>query len=108
MTLNFYEMGTFICLDGAAKTKGLKPSQIKVCFVTRDQKLLIDILTKLSEQPDCYFVKYSKVPKDEMFLGRCFFTAAEKAGGVWAEFKSHPKLMVHLQDDTFAANFRSR
>ena len=106
MDQNFYEYGSFVCLDGPAKKRGLKPSQVKVCFVSRDQNLLKEILATLATQDDCYWVKYSKTPKDGMFLGRCFFTTSEKAGKIWAEFKPHPKIMTNLQDDNFASKFR--
>lgn len=108
MDLNFYEHGSFICLDGPAKKRGEKPSKVKVCFVSTDQILLKDILSSLATHEDCYWVKYSKTPKGDMFLGRCFFTSSDRAGQIWAEFKPHPKLMVNIQDDEFASKFRSK
>lgn len=106
MEQNFYEHGSFICLDGLAKKHGQKPSMVKVYFVSRDQNLLKEVLASLANQDDCYWVKYSKNAKDGMFLGRCFFTTAEKAGETWAKFKPHPKIMANLQDDNFASKFR--
>lgn len=102
----FHEHGSFLCMDGMAKASGLKPSRVKVCFTATDQHLLREVLASLAKHEDCYGVKFSKNAKDGMYLGRCFFTSAEKAGKIWAEFKPHPKLMVNLQDDDFAAQFR--
>jgi hypothetical protein len=41
-----------------------------------------------------------------MYLGRCFFTERKYAAELWAKYKAHPKLMVNLQDDDVAAEFR--
>jgi hypothetical protein len=78
----------------------------KLCFVATDQALLADVLRQLAERPDCNYVKYSVWHLDGMFLGRCFLMDEQEVGRLWAEFKSHPRLMCTVQDDDFTAAFR--
>ena len=106
--MDFYEQGSFLCLDGPAKKAGLSHSTVKVCFVCRDLQFLQTLLKKLAALEDCYWVKTSREARDGMFLGRCFFTTPERAGEIWTRYKAHPRLMVNLQDDQFADQFRSR
>jgi hypothetical protein len=51
-------------------------------------------------------VKYSVVPRDGMYLGRCFLTSDAAAGRLCAEYKAHPKLMTSIQDDDFFNTYR--
>jgi hypothetical protein len=81
-------------------------SQKKVCIVATDKPFLVRLVYELSLRPDCYWVKYSWEPRDGMYLARCFMTNDEAAGRLCFEYKAHPKLMVALQDDEFAARFR--
>lgn len=97
--------GTFRKRFGAAG-RDAAHSQKKVCFVATDKPFLVRLLYELSLQPECYWVKYSVQPRDGMYLGRCFMTSDAAAGRLCFEYKVHPKLMVSLQDDEFAAQFR--
>ncbi len=106
METDFYEQGSFLCIDGPAKKAGKEHANVKVCFVSNDPELLRSLLQKLAESDDCYWVKMTKKDRDGMYLGRCFFTTADRAGEVWAKYKGHPKLMVNIQDDDFASKFR--
>jgi hypothetical protein len=81
-------------------------SQKKLCFVATDKPFLVRFVYELSLHPDCYWVKYSCEPRDGMYLGRCFMTNDDAAGRLCFEYKAHPKLMVAVQDDEFAAPFR--
>lgn len=102
----FYQYNTFLCIDGPAKVAGGNPSSIKVCFTCRDSELLKTLLAKVAADEDCYWVKMSTKPRDGMYLGRCFFTTKERAAQLWAKYKTHPRFMVNLQDDEFAAAYR--
>ncbi len=82
------------------------PCQKKLCYVATDRRLLVEILTELSDRPDCWMVKHSVEPRDAMYLGRCFLTDERAVGTVWDEHKRHPRLMCTIQDDDFAAPFR--
>jgi hypothetical protein len=99
--------GYFMAICGPAWDGG-RCFQKKLCFVATDQALLADVLGKLAERPDCYYVKYSVHPRDGMYLGRCFLTDPDEVGAVWAEYKGHPRLLCSVQDDEFVARFRPR
>jgi hypothetical protein len=81
---------------------------MKVCLTSRDSNLLRRLLSNIAEDEECYWVKMSTTARDGMFLGRCFFTTRERAGQVWAKYKSHPRLMVTIQDDDFVASYRAQ
>jgi hypothetical protein len=104
--VEFYKQGSFLYLDGPAKRKGLSFSKTKVCMTCRHESVLRDLLLEIARNPGCYWVKMSVEPKDGMFLGRCFFTTSEMAGKMWARYRSHPLLLVNLQDDDFVSQFR--
>jgi hypothetical protein len=97
--------GKFRERRGAAG-QGVPYSQRKVCFAATDLPFLVDLLYELSRRPDCYYVKYSVIPRDGMHLGRCFLTTDRAAGELCQELKPHPKLLVTVQDDDFFAPFR--
>jgi len=86
MATDFYEQGSFICLDGLAKKVGKTHSNVKVCFVSNDFEFLQLLLQSLAQLEDCYWVKMTKRDRDGMYLGRSFFTAAERAGEIWAKY----------------------
>jgi hypothetical protein len=98
--------GLFLCRSGTGRNANVACSQRKLCFVATDRAFLATFLLDLSRQPDCYFVKYSTRPRDGMYLGRCFVLDDRRAGELWRQFKSHPKLMCTVQDDDFAKQFR--
>ncbi len=106
MDSEFYETGSFLCLDGPVKKAGREHSNMKVCFTCRDSELLRKLLVKIAQDEECYWVKMSTKPRDGMFLGRCFFSSKERAAQLWAKYKTHPRFMVTLQDDDFASSFR--
>jgi hypothetical protein len=81
-------------------------SQKKVCFVATDKPFLVRLAYELSLRAECHWVKYSCEPRDGMYLARCFMTNDDAAGRLCFEYKTHPKLMVAVQDDEFAAAFR--
>lgn len=98
--------GYFLEIRGPASSEGKGYCQKKLCFVATDRALLADVLEQLSWRPDCYYVKYSVYPRDGMYLGRCFLTDPHEVGVLWAEYKSHPRLLCSVQDDDFTAPFR--
>ncbi len=98
--------GVFMDRKGAAWGNEAGYCNKKICFVATDKAFLIELLYELSNQPGCYYVKYSTKACDGMYLGRCFFVAPEDAGATWAKYKPHPKLMCSIQDDDFALAFR--
>ena len=98
--------GYFMARHGPASTSGRPCCQKKLCLVATDQALLIDILARISDRPDCYYVKYSVYPRDGMYLGRCFLMDEEQVGRLWAELHDHPRLFCSVQDDDFTAPFR--
>lgn len=104
--LEFYQLGSFLCIDGPAKKAGKKHSEMKVCFTCRDSNLLKTLLEKIVQDEECYWVKMSTKDRDGMFLGRCFFTSSDRAARLWAKYKTHPRFMVTLQDDEFALAYR--
>ena len=97
--------GKFMQRFGAAG-KDAAFSQKKVCLVATDKALLVRIVDEIALRADCHWVKYSREPRDGMYLGRCFMTSDDSAGRLCFELKAHPQLMVTLQDDEFAARFR--
>ncbi|HUG90449.1 MAG TPA: hypothetical protein VML55_06430 [Planctomycetaceae bacterium] len=98
--------GFFMGRRGAGWTEERRFCQKKLCFVATDQKLLADVLARLAERPDCYYVKYSIQERDGMYLGRCFLLDEEQVGWLWASYKTHPRLMCCVQDDEFTCSFR--
>jgi hypothetical protein len=97
---------SFFARDGRAKLAGEPKPARKLCLVATDQRFLAEILLELSNDARCHFVKYSRRPKDGMYLGRCFVTDDDLLGALWARYKRHPKLMCSLQDDAFVERFR--
>jgi hypothetical protein len=97
--------GWFMSRHGGAGPSAVR-SEMKVCFVATDKPFLIELMYQLSLRKDCCFVKYSVYPRDGMYLGRCFLTSEDAAGRLCAEYKSHHKLMVTIQDDDFFNDFR--
>ena len=91
--------------DGRAG-KNAAYSRKKVCLAATDKPFLVELLYQLSEREDCYRVKYSSVARDGMHLGRCFLTTDAAAARLCQELKSHPKLLVTLQDDDFFDAYR--
>lgn len=96
--------GTYMERSGLAGVAAR--SQRKVCFVATDKPFLVQLLHSLSLREDCCYVKYSIVPRDGMYLGRCFFTSDAAAARLCAQYKPHPKLLVTLQDDAFFREYR--
>lgn len=97
--------GVFMERYGAAGP-AVAHSNKKVCLAATDRRFLVALLYEWSQRADCYYVKYSVVPRDGMYLGRCFLTTDEAAGRLCREYKSHPKLLVTVQDDDFFNAFR--
>jgi hypothetical protein len=92
------------CLGPAWNEEG-RYCHKKLCFVATDRTLLADVLRRLAERPDCYYVKYSVHPRDGMYLGRCFLMDEHEVGMLWAEYKQHPHLFCSVQDDDFTAPY---
>lgn len=105
---DFYEYGSFLCVDGPGKKAGKSYSNVKVCFTARDQDLLKRLISKIVKDEECYWAKISMSPKDGMYLGRCFFTSQSKACEFWAQYKTHPRLLVNIQDDDLTLPFRGQ
>jgi hypothetical protein len=97
--------GHFMSRHGGAKPSAVRSAK-KVCFVATDKAFLVGLLYELSLRNDCSSVKYSVVPRDGMYLGRCFLTSDAAAGRLCAEYKAHPKLMTSIQDDDFFNTYR--
>ena len=98
--------GYFMELRGPAWRADKECCQKKLCFVATDRAFLAEVLRELAERPDCYYVKYSTVARDGMYLGRCFLTDEIAVGLLWARYKPHPRLFCSVQDDDFTAPFR--
>ena len=98
--------GAFMERRGAGWNDERRYSQKKLCFVATDQPLLVEVLGRLAERPDCFFVKYSVGQRDGMYLGRCFLVDERELGALWATYKAHPRMMCTVQDDYFTRPFR--
>ena len=94
-----------------SRTGGAGPSaarsEKKICFVATDKPFLANVLYELSLRADCCSVKYSVHARDGMYLGRCFLTSEAAAARLCAAYKTHPKLLVTIQDDDFFNAYRS-
>jgi hypothetical protein len=99
--------GAFMERRGAGWNEERRFCQRKLCFVATDQALLAEVLGRLAERPDCFYVKYSVRPRDGMYLGRCFMVDEQEVGGLWAQYKTHPRMMCSVQDDDFTRPFRT-
>jgi len=93
---------------GPSYEKGGSYCNAKICFVATDQDFLRGLLLELSQDPDCYFVKYDTQPRDGMYRGRCFFVSPESVGKTWAEYKMHPKVICTVQSDDFTGTWREQ
>ena len=71
-----------------------------------DRNYLVSVLDTLLARDDCFWVKYSPIAKDGMYLGRAFLTNPTAVGVAWRKYKEDPKLMCSIQDDDFAHAFR--
>ena len=98
--------GHFMHIWGPAWNEGKGGCQKKLCFTATEKAVLVEVLGELAARPDCVYVKYSIVPLDGMYLGRCFLVDEYEIGRMWAKFKAHPRLFCNVQDDDFTAPFR--
>jgi hypothetical protein len=102
----------FRCRRGPAHDGGDAPCRWKLCITATDEQYLVELLYKITQRDDCFFVKYSPSgsPKcrDGMFLGRVFLTSEEKIGELWRELRTDSKLMCSIQDDIAIESYRSR
>lgn len=80
----------------------------KLCFTATDQAYLVGVLRELSDHELCHRVKYSREPRDGMYLGRAFFRDPVLVGELWARYKTDSKLFCSVQDDDFTILFRER
>ena len=101
----FHAEGRYIGRDGPAAAAGRHCNK-KLCFVATDLTYLVRVLTELSDDAHCFWVKYGPEPKDGMYLGRCFLDDERLVGELWSRFKNDPKLMCSVQDDDFTAPYR--
>lgn len=79
---------------------------MKLCFTGTDPADIARHLYELSQREDCYFVKFSTIPRGGIYLGRCFLETDAAVGEVWAMFRNHPTLYCTVQDDDFVKAFR--
>jgi hypothetical protein len=98
--------GFFQIRNGRGRQPEVAYSNKKLCFVATDQQFLAQLLRELADREDCYFVKFTTEPKDGMYLGRCFLVTDAAVGGLWRQYKVHPRLMCTVQDDDFTEKFR--
>ena len=106
MIEDFTRKGSFLNRDGKARSNSGSHSNKKLCFVSTDKNFLMELLIKLSDLKDCYFVKLTAEPKDGMYLGRCFFTSDQLVGEYWAKYKQpkhkwRPKKSVLSKHDQY-------
>ncbi len=83
--IEFYQEGSFLCLDGPAKKAGLSHSNMKVCLTCRDPEFLKNLIAKVAQDEECYWVKMSTKSRDGMYLGRCFRESVESWDGIALE-----------------------
>ena len=106
----FTERNIFKFRRGRANDGGEAPCRWKLCITATDESYLVELLFKLSNRDDCFFVKYSPSgsPKcrDGMFLGRVFLTSEAKTGELWTSLRTDIKLMCNIQDDIALDKFR--
>ncbi len=106
----YSERKIFRFRNGVAHDGGSPPCQWKLCLTATDEHYLAEILFKVSERDDCFYVKYSPSgsPKcrDGMFLGRVFLTSEEKVGQLWCKLRTDKKLMCSIQDDIATRKYR--
>jgi hypothetical protein len=98
--------GMFMERRGPAWNAERRHCPKKLCLVATDAAVLGEILGRLAERPDCFYVKYSVSPRDGMFLGRCVLLDEREVGALWAQYKKHPRVMCSVQDDDFTLPFR--
>ncbi len=53
-------------------------------------------------------MKYSREPRDGMYLGRAHVRDPVLVGELWARYKVDKKLFCSVQDDDFTVLFRER
>lgn len=99
------ENGSFLLRHGPAIDQ-IYPDR-KICFFARDAELLGELLDQLAERPDCAAVGLSVAPRDQIYLGRAFFSGPEAVGEIWAAYKAHPRLHCSVHDDRLTADWRS-
>ena len=106
--MSFVLEDCFYSKFGPAKEAGKKPCQKKLCFISSDETQLAEILLEISKRPDCYSVKYSNKARKGVYGGRCFLDNPKAVGELWAEYKAHPHLICHVQDDDFLKPYRDQ
>jgi hypothetical protein len=98
--------GQYLHKFGPARERGESHCTHKLCITATDEAALADLLNDLVSRDDCYFVKRSCIPRDGMFLGRCFLTDEAEVGRLWQHLKAHPKFYCSVQDDDWSVGFR--
>jgi len=109
MSTDFEQEGTFMVRAGASTRAGDRRfCNKKLCFTATDQAYLVGVLRELSDHELCHRVKYSREPRDGMYLGRAHFRDPVLVGELWARYKVDKKLFCSVQDDDFTVLFRER
>lgn len=101
------EGGGFFYRHGPAHARGEEHCNRKLCITATDEEALLALLDELAARDDCYYVKRSRVPREGMFIGRCFLTDEQEIGRLWQELKVHPKFYCSVQDDDWSEGFRT-
>lgn len=106
MAIDFYPVRQYFAARGPTFDENAASPRYKLCVVATDLDYLIAFLTRSVEREDGYYVKYSAVAKDGMYLGRVFLATEEAIGQLWTEVKGDDKLIASVQDDHFTYGHR--
>lgn len=107
MAVNFYPVRQYFAARGPCYDEAAASPRYKLCVVATDLDYLLAFLTRSVEREDGYYVKYSAVAKDGMYLGRVFLATEQAIGALWNEVKGDDKLLASVQDDHFIQAHRS-
>ena len=105
----FEELGDKYRRDGVAKERGLKNlCRKKLCIISTDKQLILDLMHEASIANDCYQVEVYKNERLNVYLGTSTYTNESSLGDAWARYESHPKAWAIVQDDDFCDRFKDR
>ncbi len=97
----------FLSYEGAAKKRGDKLCQKKLCFVSTDLDAIGEILLELIGRPDCYYAKVdAERGRHGMYRGRLFLTDPVAVGNLWKKYRVSERLLCMVQDDDFTIDYR--
>lgn len=102
----FKRRGEVLFSEGPGRREGQNRSRYKLCLTSARREPLAQLLFRLAEHPECYFVKFGWKSQGGIYWGRFLATTDQAIGSLWAELRSSEEIICAVQDDDFTLSYR--